>query len=233
MRLVVAPVASRLYRPAPAYVLAAFVLVVVMFFATFDLFIVASLIAWLRRKGSGQPVFVLPAWSVDARAPSASRDVIGATVRCAGRATLLTTGRDPIVSAGWWTGADATELVLCSTFAVVPKTGTPVVVRHARAPRLFPSSAGAGVSAELLEIANASLFSVAAAKPFDDELTIREGDEVEVEGTALQVIDNSSHFEIDGVSSGLPSRAEGEEDPYRTALGEPAVLIEDAIVRKF
>ncbi len=223
--LILAPISRSVHPSAPAYLLAAFVIAVVIFFALFDLFLVAAMIAWARRNRGTHVSIKRPQLSDSAGTPTTvAPGMMHRLVRCVGRATLLSTGSGPILRAAAWSSGPPMELVECSTFAVVLDEGTPVVVQHLHTPEvIFPPDPAAAPEPSSLALAGRDDVPEAS-------VVIREGDRVEVQGVVGAFLENTAHFDVDGVTSGVPRPGGDDDDPYRGGPGVPGLLLTDAVV---
>jgi hypothetical protein len=229
----------------------AFVLIVVLFFAALNLYIVVSILWWLFGR-SPEPFALKRPFDTDGREalpvlPSRDHADVGDAPLPAGR---LVRTRGSIIRLGpnregdgtvvrdlWAEGLRLTE---CIDFAIVARGRIPVVLRLESAPIVLaepePIQLNSYVSQASTETARLvrQACDAEADRPVECALlTLREGDEVEVTGSVTGNIDNVDHFELEGTYASVPQPApqgEGGASPFRDKPGGPGLIIADGMI---
>ncbi len=180
-----------------------FVLLVVVFFALLNLFVLVSVAAWIVRNRIREPYLVAPGAplpSLVAEDASASSPP-GARVLVRGTAVRLEPRGDtgPLVTDVWGRAERRTE---ADDFAVRRgASAIPVAVRLETAPLLLGAA------------------------------ELREGDEVVVVARVREVATSADRIELGGETRGVP-RAPGDDvddAPYRNAPAGPALVLGDTL----
>lgn len=203
------------------HITVAFVLLVVLFFAVLNAYLLASFVWWIVRNRSGGLSFAEPE-ETDAEQlarPHVAGSLTGKRVRATGRVVALG-GSDVVVRMltsqdGMW------RLSEIADFAVIPKEGMPIVARVLAAPvvraeQTIRSLQDAGFANETLALAGEESGDGVAIR-------IENGDEIEIIGVAARVVDNADHFDLDGNMRSIPRAS--DDDPYRRAPGGPALIL--------
>lgn len=214
-------------------VIVAFVSIVVLFFLVLNVYIVISVVWWLRRRGAVSFALVGPARPDERGAPALlpffdkQRAAgfleleneplpVGEAVRARGKVTLLGPAReregDGTVIRDLWAKGGEWRLTEAIDFAVVRPGKVPAVVRLTEAPTLITSPVDARLDAFLSEagVGTARLFERAELDPGAlgaaacAALTLREGDEIELVGAVIERIDNVDGFELVGTYASVP-----------------------------
>ncbi|GEM_PF-3832844 len=204
-----------------------FVCVVVLFFATLNLFFIVSLLWWARRGPAGARLATAKELAFEGA--SADGTSVGARVRVDGVVVPILATTAEVLRRADLRDTTLQFVIEASTFAVVPREGTPVIVLRSAIPVFTTQGKEAGVSVAL------SLSAQALARPLEalqaDSWELRAGERVIVLGTVSRMVENADHFEVDGEHASLPREGGPKADPYRRGPGGPAVIIgEDTLV---
>lgn len=198
-----------------------FVCVVVLFFATLNLFFVVSLVWWMRRGATGSR-FATPE---EVRGRTVTPEGANAGARVSVEGVVVPIFPAEVVLRRADLRDTALRFVIeASTFAVVPNEGTPVIVSRTAIPVFDGSGDEDGVSRAL------SSTALALARPDEalraERWELRAGERVSIEGVVSRVVENADRFDIDGEPASLPR--EGQADaPYRRGPGGVALIVGD------
>lgn len=250
--LIVKPALKLVDERTSDAVIAAFVAVVVAFFAALNLYIAVSIAWWLFGRASPRLTLKLPFDEAGREAlpllsaPDAAAGVdlgsapvpIGHVARARGAIVRLGPNREgdaTVLHDLWAPASPGFRLTQAVDFAVIAEGRLPAVVRLTGAPTVIAPPTRVDLH-EYIAQTSASvvgLFKEAESDPRDAPpgecslLTLREGDQVEVTGVVTGHIDNVDGFDLEGsyASVPLPAAPGDESSPYRDRPGGAGLLL--------